>query len=447
MQLTPQAQAVMLLTVSFGKLESQDAKPLSNGEWAKFAVWLRDHDLEPAVLLRDDLDSVLAHWVDRAVSIARIRSLLGRGAALGLALEKWQRAGLWVLTRSDQDYPERLKRRLRSESPPVLFGCGNKALLNTGGIAVVGSRDADEQDLLYTEKLGAETARQGHSLVSGGARGVDQIAMLAALENHGTAIGVLADSLLRSATAAIYRKYIMAGDLVLISPFNPDAGFNVGHAMSRNRYIYCLSDAAVVISSTRDKGGTWNGAIEDIRAGWVPLWVKPNNARMSGNGDLAQRGAQWLPEERFSLSILFEKIHSEPRLDFGGELPLRVRDDEPRTAPKTTIKTATGPTQTIPPSSQPTISPENNHSKPAAQSSAPPAVDFYSLFLARLQELTATAPMTAGDIAARLELENKQVGAWLKRAEGDGKISKLKKPVRYQTSPAGEKQPALFGDQ
>jgi predicted Rossmann fold nucleotide-binding protein DprA/Smf involved in DNA uptake len=58
----------------------------------------------------------------------------------------------------------------------------------------------------------------------------------------------------------------MSGDLVLITPFNPEAGFNVGHAMARNRYIYCLADAAVVVSSAAGKGGTWSGALEDIEA-------------------------------------------------------------------------------------------------------------------------------------------------------------------------------------
>ena len=115
---------------------------------------------------------VLAGWIDRSVSVARLEQLMGRGTALGLSLEKWQRAGLWILTRSDPEYPERLKRRLRSESPAVLFGSGNKALLNKGGIAVVGSRDASEEDLAFTEKLGKEAATQGYSIVSGGARGV-----------------------------------------------------------------------------------------------------------------------------------------------------------------------------------------------------------------------------------------------------------------------------------
>ncbi|MEX2746230.1 DNA-processing protein DprA [Rhizobium mongolense] len=444
MHLTPQAQAVMLLTVSFGKSESQDGKPFSNSEWAKFAIWLKDHGLEPAVLLRGDLDSLLAGWVDRTVSIARIRALLGRGAALGLALEKWQRAGLWILTRSDQEYPERLKRRLRSESPAVLFGCGNKALLNTGGIAVVGSRDADEQDLAYTERLGAEAAAQGYSLVSGGARGVDQSAMLGALERQGTAVGVLADSLLRSAMSSKYRKHIMSGDLALISPYNPEAGFNVGHAMSRNRYIYCLADAAVVISSTRDKGGTWNGAIEDIRAGWVPLWVKPSNDRNSGNRELAQRGANWFPEDMTSLSKLFEEAYSAPLQTLSNELPLLAQDDEREAESEKEGETETSTPEENSPLSELLVSASVTPGASVPKNSALVNIDFYTFFLARFVELASAAPMTVDDVAARLELEKAQVNAWLKRAADEGKVAKLTKPVRYIINPEAPTQAALF---
>src|SRR5689334_19209736 len=133
MQIAPQTQAIMLLTVPFGESDLADGKPLSNTEWARFAIWLKDHGLEPASLLKADPQGLLAGWTDRSISISRIRTLLGRGVALGLAIEKWQRAGLWILTRSDPDYPERLKRRLRSGAPAVLFGCGEKNLLSLGG--------------------------------------------------------------------------------------------------------------------------------------------------------------------------------------------------------------------------------------------------------------------------------------------------------------------------
>ncbi|HEY2107022.1 MAG TPA: DNA-processing protein DprA, partial [Candidatus Binataceae bacterium] len=99
----------------------------------------------------------------------RIRYLVGRAGALGLALEKWHRAGLWVMARSDTDYPDRLKRRLRTGAPPILFGCGNRKLLQGQGVAVVGSRDASSEDQVYATQLGETAATQGFSIVSGGA--------------------------------------------------------------------------------------------------------------------------------------------------------------------------------------------------------------------------------------------------------------------------------------
>lgn len=88
----------------------------------------------------------------------------------------------------------------------------------------------------------ADFAERLATIVSGGARGVDQSVMLGALESRGTAVGVLADSLLRSATSAKYRKYLVSNDLALVTPFNPEARFHfhVGSAMSRNKYIYML---------------------------------------------------------------------------------------------------------------------------------------------------------------------------------------------------------------
>ncbi|MEN1216012.1 DNA-processing protein DprA, partial [Pseudomonas aeruginosa] len=84
----------------------------------------------------------LTGWSDPRISQERILGLLARGHSLALAVDKWQRAGLWILTRGDADYPVRLKNRLRTDAPPVLFGCGNKALLQAEGMAIVGSRDA-----------------------------------------------------------------------------------------------------------------------------------------------------------------------------------------------------------------------------------------------------------------------------------------------------------------
>ena len=300
-----QTQAVLLLTVWFTKPAKDEPKPLTPTEWGRFAAWLKSQEKSPEALLTSaDPADCLQGWLDPSITPDRIRHLLGRSGALGLALERWQRAGLWVMTRSDPDYPSRLKKRLKLEAPPVLFGCGNRQLLDQGGIAVVGSRAARAEDLDFTSRLGAEIATQGFSVVSGGAPGVDETAMLGALEKDGTAIGVLAENLLRAALSAKYRQGLMSKNLVLVSPFNPEAPFNVGNAMARNKYIYCLADAGVVIATSKESGGTWAGAIEDLKNGWVPLWVKEHDDPASGNAALIQRGAQRLPSRDLAVNSL-----------------------------------------------------------------------------------------------------------------------------------------------
>lgn len=296
MDVSRQAEAVMLLTVSFGKSDVEATRPLTPTEWGAFASWLNDNALGPEHLLKRDLPDVLAHWEHPKVTVERIQSLLKRGAALGFALEKWERAGLWLLTRSDADYPRLLKQRLGRAAPAILFGCGNRNVLHGDSIAVVGGRHADDADIGFAERVGQRAAACGRQVVSGGAAGVDRAAMLGALQAEGTAIGVLADGLLRAATSSIYRKHLMSGDLALVSPFNPEVRFLVGNAMARNKYIYCLARGAIVVSSSPDSGGTWNGAVENLRYGWVPLAVKRTDAADSGNPKLVERGGRWLAD-------------------------------------------------------------------------------------------------------------------------------------------------------
>src|SRR5947209_8003458 len=130
MTVMPLTQAVLLLTAHFGKSSASDPRPLSPAEWGRFAAWLQAHDLGPDALLLDDPRRVLANWRDGEIPVERVESLLRRSGALGLALEKWERAGLWVLTRGEPHYPTRLKRCLKAEAPPVLFGCGDWTLLD-----------------------------------------------------------------------------------------------------------------------------------------------------------------------------------------------------------------------------------------------------------------------------------------------------------------------------
>lgn len=300
--LSPAARATLLLAAYLQKADSDSAKPLTNSEWGRFALWLKGKSANPADLLGADRQALLGDWHDKRITVERIADLLNRGDSLEHALEKWSQAGVWVVTRSDREYPGRLKQRLRTMSPPVLFGCGDKALLNAGGLAVVGSRKVGESDLAFTGQVGARAATEGIAIVSGGARGVDEAAMLAALDKGGAVIGVMADSLLGAATGGKWKKGLQEGQLVLVSPFYPEAGFSVGNAMGRNKYIYCLADSALVIHSGR-KGGTLSGATENLKKQWVPMWVKRTTDEEAANADLVAAGGRWLDADAQSVAI------------------------------------------------------------------------------------------------------------------------------------------------
>ena len=94
------------------------------------------------------------------------------------------------------------------------------------------------------------------------------------------------------------RVGLQEGRLVLLSPFYPEAGFHPGNAMARNKFIYALSDQALVVDSALGSGGTWEGATENLHHAWVPLYVRmpgdgPGNSALVENGGVAfTAGAQ-----------------------------------------------------------------------------------------------------------------------------------------------------------
>jgi predicted Rossmann fold nucleotide-binding protein DprA/Smf involved in DNA uptake len=180
---------------------------------------------------------------------------------------------------------------LGKQAPPVLFGAGATDLLDRAGVAIVGSRDVDTAGSEFAAEVGRRCADAGSIVVSGGARGVDRLALGGALDVDGAGVAVLAESLDRLARGTENRRYVADGQLTLVSPFHPGAGFAVGNAMARNKLVYCLAEYAIVVSSAKESGGTWQGAVENLRQGWVPLFVRDGKDVPEGNRALVGKGA------------------------------------------------------------------------------------------------------------------------------------------------------------
>ena len=388
-----------------------------------------------------DPQALLQGWHDTRISAERIIELLKRGHSLALAMEKWQRAGLWVVTRSDAEYPKRLKQRLKTDCPPVLFGCGNKDLLNSGGLAVIGSRNASDTDLAFTDQIGIKAASENIAIISGGARGVDETVMIGALRQGGMVVGVMADRLLRAVTSSKWRQGLMDGHVVLISPFYPEAGFNVGNAMARNKYIYCLADSSLVIHSGK-KGGTLSGAQENLKKSWVPLWIKQTTDKDAANADLVAKGGNWLKADiqAFTITDLVSSKEnlvnqvSEPIGDLFSAYAQPELFTETEFEPSFTPESKEDFNEVTVNRTAIELQAENEaNSTDAAEIDNMPLepIDFYKLFISELQHL-AEDPITIDELIESTRLHKSQLNEWLKRAIDDKVIKKLSRPVRYQ---------------
>lgn len=295
---TDDGQVMLLLCSSLAlppSAREMDLSPLKLGEWNELEHKLRASPLRNPAALQgrsaDELARTLTLPLEDAERVVRLLEFAGE---LSVEIQNLHERGLWAVTRADELYPSHLRDTLKDKAPAVLFGAGDTRLLQQPGGAVVGSRNIDEAGAAFAREAGEKIVAAKLPVVSGGARGSDRLAMQAALEAGGRAIGALADSLERTARQPDVREFVSDGKLLLLTPYAPDAGFSVGAAMGRNKLIYGLAEFAVVVSSDHQTGGTWAGAIEALKADWCPVLVRDGEGVPRGNKELLKLGAQAL---------------------------------------------------------------------------------------------------------------------------------------------------------
>ena len=245
----------------------------------------------PGTLLGQNEDRLMRDW-DLPEDLAnRIAGLMGRATAMAFELDRLEQSGIKTLTVFDEHYPQQWLARLGAKAPPVLHAAGALELLDNPALGVVGSRDVSEAGGEVAKQVARLASRRGLPLVSGGARGVDQLAMDAAFEAGGAVVGILAESLSRKLKRPDVRRAVYADSTAMCTPYSPDAPFSAGNAMGRNKLIYAQAALTVVVASDVDTGGTWSGATEALKHGYGPVAVWRGDGEGPGNQPLQQRGA------------------------------------------------------------------------------------------------------------------------------------------------------------
>ena len=209
--------------------------------------------------------------------------------------EQLKTQGIELIYPRHLDFPPHLL-----EIAPMLFIKGQRKLLTSDGVAIVGSRNVSDTGIRVARELAAELANAGLNVVSGYAKGVDSEAHLGALAAEGTTTMVLPYGIKELRQKSAFRAFDWQQDVLVVSQFDPDVKWLARNAMARNKLVCALSKAIIVIESgpERDPQGKMSGTFNTAQTALsmnLPLFVldpKCFDNPPKGNADLINLGGE-----------------------------------------------------------------------------------------------------------------------------------------------------------
>ncbi len=177
----------------------------------------------------------------------------GAGADTTAVAAAHRAAGVAVLLRTDEGYPEAL--RADTEPPAVLFALGDLAVLHAPRVAVVGTRRCTGAGAGMARQLGRELASEGVVIVSGLALGIDGAAHRGVLDVRGEptaappvgVVGCGLDVVYPARHRDLWAAVAEAGVLLSEAPLGARPA--AWRFPARNRVIAALADVVVVVES------------------------------------------------------------------------------------------------------------------------------------------------------------------------------------------------------
>lgn len=158
-----------------------------------------------------------------------------------------------VVARGDDAYSPLLAEIV--DPPPALFFEGDRSLLHSPSVAIVGSRDATRYGIDAARRFASDLARLGVTVVSGLAHGIDSAAHAATIEAGGATIAVLGAGLDTPYPRgnAHLRTSIETSGLV-VTEFPPGTPPHRANFPVRNRVISGLCAGTIVVEATGRSG-------------------------------------------------------------------------------------------------------------------------------------------------------------------------------------------------
>lgn len=264
----------------------------------------------PEAILSAGRDELLAV---RGVGGEIVNRIVDQRGRLDAAVEERRaaEAGARLITPADAGYPKRLTQIY--DPPLALYVQGTLLPQDDRSVAIVGSRRTTHYGQETAERLAAQLARSGVTVLSGLARGIDTAAHKGALKAGGRTVGVLGgglDCMFPPENAELAARMAGQGAVVTEYPFGrqPDkTTFPV-----RNRIVSGMSLGVVVVEADCTSGAmiTARQAAEQGRTVFaVPGRIDSNGSR--GPHQLLRDGAR-LVESADDILQEFEMLIPRP---------------------------------------------------------------------------------------------------------------------------------------
>lgn len=254
--------------------------------WRKHALLQRFRD--PEELYHTDWDKLREEIDPKICNALEERDL---SAARGI-VEQCQDKKIQILPFDGDAYPERLRNIY--EAPLVLYCRGTLPDWNAGpAIGMVGTRKASSYGLQTAMRFGKQIAACGGIVVSGGAFGIDTVAMGGAIHQGKCTVGVLGcgvDVVYPKSNASFFETVAEKG--CLISEYPPGTQAYPHHFPQRNRIISGLSNGIVVVEAPAKSGALITAEL--AREQGRDVFSVPGNVgtdACAGSNDLLRQGA------------------------------------------------------------------------------------------------------------------------------------------------------------
>ena len=173
-------------------------------------------------------------------------------------LKKLKKLNAEIITYWDKEYPSLLKKIY--DPPLILYIKGKFSEKDDYSIAAVGTRNPTNYGKIQTERFISELSKQGITIVSGLARGIDSIAHQTALKNGGRTIAIIGsglDVIYPPENKNLFNKISENG--VIISEFQLGTKPDAPNFPRRNRIISGIS-LGVIVFETAINGGAMQTA-------------------------------------------------------------------------------------------------------------------------------------------------------------------------------------------